>query len=364
VLLELIAQFFSATMAGKRDFLYLSVIEVIASAVSFVYVVLICCLKTNIYFLAYNQSIVPLVTIIGGFFYFKSRHLLKIYRPALSDYRKYISYSLPLAFSSICERALSYLDKLVLGNLLGAGEVGFYQIALQCYAMADRLIKPVTTTIFTEIVHRIANAKSYFHKGFKDLVEVLNFAGGLMVIVIIFAAKNIIQIFFGAENLRAAFILQFFALTVMGRLFWRPYNNVIFAIEKHKLIYYLEPLAIAAMIACYYLLIPVRIGQSFYLGAAALPITEFITWVLPIGFLRIVFLKKAFGNIHIGRVIWKIWLPLIIVVCSGIFIYKSILMLPAALAAYVLIEYFLQIVTIERIRFLAEPVKQICKTEI
>jgi O-antigen/teichoic acid export membrane protein len=252
---------------------------------------------------------------------------------------------------------MSYIDKLVLGNLLGVSEVGFYQIAQQCYGGADRFIKPVTTTIFTEIVHRIAKSKSFFHKGFKDLVEILNFVGGLMVIVIIFASKDIIQIFFGIANLRAAFILQFFALTVIGRLFWRPYNNVILAIEKHKLIYYMQPLSIAAMVAFYYLLIPVKIGQSFYLGAAALPIAEFITWVLPVGFLRIVYLKKEFGNTHMGEIVCKIWLPLIVLIFIGYLCKYSLFMLPVAFLGFIATQYYFNILTKKRLDDLIKPLK-------
>ena len=299
--------------------------------------------------------------IIGGLFYFKSRNLFRFYIPTVNDYRRYINYSLPIAFSSICERLLSYLDKLVLGNLLGDSEVGFYQIAQQCCGVIDRFIKPVTTTIFTEIVHRIAKARSYFHKGFRDLVKILNFAGGIMVIVIIFASKDVIQVFFGVENIRAAFILKFFSLTIIGRLFWRPYNNVILAIEKHKLIYYLIPLNIAAIIALYYLLIPVKIAQSFYLGAAALPITEFITWVLPAGFLRIIYLKKAFGNIHIGEVVLKIWLPLVLAILCGLLVSDSILMLPFVLAAFLGVEFFLGIITEQHLRKLLAPLTMFYK---
>ncbi len=363
ILFELFAGFFTSTMMGKRDFFYLSIVEIVSACILFVYTVCICLIKPDIFLLAYSKAIVPLITIIGGFFYFGKRDLFKISRPQAGHFKKYISYSLPIGFSSICERLLGYFDKIVLGNLLGTGEVGFYQIAQRCYAAVDRFIKPVTSTMFTEVVHRIANSPSFFRKQFKNLVETLNFAGGILVIIIIFAGRQVVQLFFGAENLRSAFILQFFVLSVMGRLFWRPYNNVIFAIEKHRLVVALQPLNLVVVIACYYLLIPLKIGESFYLGAAALPITEFITWLLPIGFLRIIILKKQYGNIYMWDVILKIWLPLVIVVFSGIFIHRTILMLPLVIFVFVLIEYFLNIINGHRLRQLVAPLKQMMPVE-
>jgi O-antigen/teichoic acid export membrane protein len=357
ILLELFAGFFTATMVGKRDFFYLSLVEIISACVFFIYIAGICLVKSNIYLLAYSQAVVPMITIICGFSYFGKKDLFKFSVPQFRYFKKYASYSLPIGFSSICERLLSYFDKIVLGSLLGTDEVGFYQIAQQCYAGVDRFIKPVTSTMFTEIVHRIANNPSFFRKQFKNLVETLNFAGAIFVIIIVFAAKPVVQLFFGDENLRSAFILQFFALSVMGRLFWRPYNNVIFAIEKHRLITALIPLNLAFMIACYYLLVPLKTGESFYLGAAALPITEFITWLLPIGFLRIIILKKQYGDIHMWDIILKIWLPLLFVVLTGYYFDYSLWLLPVELAVFILAAFYMNILKKDRLAYLYSPFK-------
>ncbi len=358
VMLELAAQFFTFTMTGKKDFFDLSVVEIAASCGFFIYTIYICFFAKNIYMLAMSKAVLPLITIAGGCFYFSKKKLHRFVFPQPDVFKKYLVYAMPIGFSSICERLMSYLDKLVLGGLLGPGEVGLYLIAQKCYAFVDRIVKPATSTIFTEIVHRINNSEQFFRKQFRDLVEVLNFAGGLIVIVMIFASHSVIQIFFGQENIRAAFILQFSALSVMGRLFWRPYSNVLFALEKHKLISVLEPLSVLAVIGCYYLLIPLKIGDSFYFGAAALPLTEFITWLIPTGFLRIFILKKQYGEIYMLRIILRIWLPLAGAVCLA-FLSKNILMLPPAICLFMFLEYRLQIFTFARIRQLLQPLTQI-----
>ena len=58
-LIELSSQFFSNTLSGCRDFVYLSKIEVSASILLFIYNVIICLLFPNIYLLALNMGILP-----------------------------------------------------------------------------------------------------------------------------------------------------------------------------------------------------------------------------------------------------------------------------------------------------------------
>jgi len=218
----------------------------------------------------------------------------------------------------------------------------------------DKLIKPVTSTMFTEIVHRITNIPSFFHKRFRDLVHILNFSAGILVLVLIFVSTPLVTCFFGDENVRSAFILKAFSLVLLAKLFWRPYAHVILSIEKHKLILYLEPLSLLVMLLCYYFLIPLRIGDS-YLGAAALPLTEFIVWILPAGLLRIWILKAEYGDIHMLETALKIWLPLIALVAVGYLFEYSLFVFPIVVLAFFIVGYSLNVLTKDRWSDLVKP---------
>lgn len=354
IVLDLIAQFFTSTFMGKRNFLTLSVIEIVSSIAMCGYNIIACFVIVNKYFLAANLGVFHLVTIISGMAYFRHHKLLKLGKPEWSDIKRYINYCLPIALSSVTGRFATYIDKLLLGKLIGMRELGLYQIAFRCYSGVDKLIKPVTTTMFTEIVHRITNTPSFFHKKFRDIVQILNVSGGVLALALIFLSTPIISLVFGPENIRSAFILKLFALIILAKLFWRPYAQVILSIEKHRLILYLEPLNLLLMMVCYYFLIPLRIGD-LQLGAAALPLTEFIIWTLPGGVLRIWILKREYGNIHMLETVLKIWLPLIILIVIGYLLEYPLFVFPIAILAFFIIGYYLNVLTKDRWNNLIKP---------
>ncbi len=354
LLAELAAQFFTLTFVGRRDFVYYSVVEILASLLVFVYVLFVCFVMPNIYMLAVSKAILPLVTVVGGLIYFRRNGLSYFLPLRLSDIRRYFSYAFPIAFSSVLGRFLSYFDKVALGSLLGVSEVGIYQIALRCYAFFDKLIKPVTNTMFTEIAHRISNVPDFFHKKFQDLLQVLNFFGGLLAICLVFGSSFVVVGIFGIENIRAAFILKFLVFSIVSRLFWRPYSHVIYSIEKHRLIALIEPFGAVVMISLYYLLIPLDISGIKF-GAAALPISEFTAWLLPAGFLRIIVLKRHFGVIGLRSLLVRIYCPLAFIFVVGYFLDYSVIALLPALAVFTAVEIYLGILTKARWIELTKP---------
>jgi len=359
IVLDLTAQFFTATLIGKRDFAYLSRIEITSCMIMFIYNLIVCFVVADKYFLAANLAVFHSAMIVGGLVYFCNRQLLQFSKPRWTDIKKYLNYSAPISFSSIVSRFITYVDKLLVGKLIGITELGLYRIALQCYSAFDKLIKPVTKTLFTEIAHRITNVPLFFHKKFRDIVQILNITGGVMALTLIFLSTTVIILAFGVENIRSSLILKFFSLSILARLFWRPYNHVIYAIEKHKLILYLAPLNLIIRIVCYYFLIPLKIGE-FYFGAIALPLTEFILWYFPAGILRVWILKKEYGNIHIVEIILKIWLPVAALIIIGYFFSYSIFTLAIALVSFLIIEYYFKVLTKERLTYLVEPFRAAC----
>jgi len=358
ILSDLVSQLFSSTLVGKRDFLFLSRAEITGSVVLCVYNLFVCFFIPNKYLLAANLIVFRLVIVSGGIFYFYKHNLFVLPRPQWKDIKKYFNYTLPITFSSISGRFIIYIDKILLGKLLGMSELGLYEIASRCYNALDRIVKPVTSTLFTEIVHRVANTTSFFHKKFRDIIHTLSFFGSTLALILIFASGPVIICFFGAENLRSAFILKFFALNIVARLLWRPYEHVIYAIEKHKLLLYLAPLNLAIRIAGYYFLIPLTIS-GVPVGAIALPITEFIVWFFPTGLVRSCILKKEYGNIYILEMLLKIWLPTAALIAIGHFLNYSLFVFAPIYVLFLVIEYYLGVLTKDRWNSLVEPIRSV-----
>ena len=359
VLADLFAQIFTATYVSRRDFLALSKLEIAAAVLIVVYNLVVCFMFRSIYLLAVNRIVASLVLIIGGVFYFHRNKLVRSLRPEWATIKRYFHYSLPIAFSSIVGIFTNHVDRLIVGRLIGETEVGLYEIAKRFHSMIDKLIKPATNTLFTEIVHRITNTPSFFKDRFRDLAHVLNFAGCAIALALVFTSTTLIICFFGVENVRAAFVLKFFSLAIIAKILWRPYNHVIYSLEKHKLVLYAQPFNVVVMIACYWLLVPLKIGGAT-LGAAALPLTEFIIWFFPAGIIKVWILRKKYDNLFIIDTLLKTWLPLLIIITAGYFFKFSIFAFPVAFAIFLAAEYFLGVLTKDRCDELIKPLKTLC----
>jgi O-antigen/teichoic acid export membrane protein len=90
IFLELVADFFTNTMIGKRDFFYLSVVEIVSACVLFIYTIGVCFGKPDVYLLAYSKVVVPVISIIGGFFYFGEKDLFRFSMPQASHFHGFI----------------------------------------------------------------------------------------------------------------------------------------------------------------------------------------------------------------------------------------------------------------------------------
>ncbi len=357
-LIEVLSQFFSATLSGIRNFILLSKIEIAGSIILFLYNLFVCLLYPSIYLLALNMAIQPLILIIAGAYHCVRYNVVTFEKPEKETLMKYFRYSYPLAFSSIVGLFTTHFEKVIIGRLIGIKELGFYRLALGIFSGFDRLIKPVTSTLFTELSYRVNRSFDFIKTAFRDLVQTINLIASLLALLLIFTSKPIISLFYGVENIRTAIILQFFALSIISRLFWRPYRHILFAVEAHHPLTYLSIFEFVLRLSLYYFLIPLKV-KGIPLGAIAIPLTEFILWIIPTGIYNIIALLQRFESIHIRSVILRIWLPLGLLVFAAAFINFNLFLLPVFFCLFLALEYYLDIFTKERWQTLLSPLYEI-----
>ena len=175
---------------------------------------------------------------------------------------------------------------------------------------------------------------------------------------LLFGSRPVVEIFYGAENMRTAFILQFFALSIMSRLFWRPYRHILYAVEAHHPLAYLSVVEVALRLSCYYLLIPLTV-KGVSVGAVAIPLTEFILWILPSGLYNIYALLKRFGSVHVMSVVCRIWIPLAVIVIGSALLGFKPYLLPLFLALFLATECLLRVLTRDRLGRMVQPFQKI-----
>lgn len=355
---DLISQIFTDTLSGRRKFIFLSQIEVIGSIILFLYNISVCLFFPSIYLLALNMVVIPLCFIIGGIHYCIRHSILSFKRPGKDILIKYFRFAYPIAFSSVIGIFTGHFEKVILGRLIGMKELGFYRLALGVFSGFDKVIKPVTNTLFTELSFRVNKFPDFIQTKFGDLVHTLNFVASLLVFLLIFASNSVVIIFYGSENLRTALILQFMALSIISRLFWRPYRHILYAVEAHHPLAYLSVLEFVLRLGFYYILIPLTV-KGVFIGAIAFPLIEFILWLLPSGIYNVIMLKKRFGIIHIVSLISNIWIPFGLIILIPVILDLSFYLSPICLILFLFIEYKLKVLTRERWDMILSPLKSL-----
>ena len=341
---------------GRRDFKDLSIYEIIAQVVMVTHNIFFCVVYKNVYLLACGTIIYNIIVAAGGLRYCLNKNLLVLRWPKKEIWICYIRYALPLCFSTIVGHVMTYLDKILLARLIGVGELGFYNIASNGYKYIESIIRPITLTLYTEIIHEVAAKADFVKMQMRKIVELLNVSAAYIVIGIMFCSVTAITIMYGKHNLRSAYLFMFFSLLVFSKLFWRPYHQIMYALEKHAVYSYLSLLSPPITAGLYYLLIPHHI-LGFEIGGAAIPFTEFVLWIFPGGLYITFALKKKYRVLHMKRILLFIWLPVVLIIIVGGFFHFALPVLPIALGIFTIVMFYFGILSKERIAQLLVPVK-------
>lgn len=357
-LIELVSHFFSDTLSGKRDFLIFSKIEVLGTIVLFAYNLAVCFLFPKLYWLAMNMVITPVILIIAGTCYCHKNRLFYLKKPTKKMLLKYVKYTYPIAFSSVVGIFSTHFEKVLIGKMIGMRELGLYRLALSLFSGFDMVIKPVTNALFTELSYRLNRVSDFVNTQFKEIVFILNLAGSLVFIFILFLSQPVVDLFYGPDNVRAAYILMCFSLVVVSRLLWRPYLHLLYAIEAHHPLAYLSVISFGLRLGLYFVLIPITI-KGHLIGAMAIPLSEAILWIIPTGVYNFYVLKKRFDQIHLKEMIIKMWTPLLILTVVSACFSFSLILFPIILILFLLIEYHFNIITQKRWSKMVSPTKSL-----
>jgi len=118
-------------------------------------------------------------------------------------------------------------DKILIGKLLGAEILGFYNIAYTFIVMPVQIINPIVTKVafpvFSMVKENQEKMNSYYYKALSMLMTI-NFP---VYIGIVLVAPELVQILFGEQWLPSVVILQILAFEVLFRSIGNPGGSVI-----------------------------------------------------------------------------------------------------------------------------------------
>jgi O-antigen/teichoic acid export membrane protein len=177
------------------------------------------------------------------------------------------------------------MDKLLIGALLGARPLGYYDLAYRLVARPYQLINPIFTRVAFPVFSRVQNDVDRVRKGFLELIEVVAGVLAPIYVAMIALAGPVIGLQLGPGYDPSIGLLRI--LAIVGFLYGlgNPLGSVLLARGRADVAFYLNLVrilvyAIAIWVGSRFGLDAIAWSLVVALGAVLLPVGFWVRWWL------------------------------------------------------------------------------------
>lgn len=237
--------------------------------------------------LGFKIIMIPIIRCIGSLIRgillrYNYRKVYKTNEKILFSYKilkKIIKESYYLWLSFISYIISTNMDKVMIGNMLGVGEVGVYSIGVQLIGILTIIISSFQSTIFSELLE-LYNEKDIkkYEKKYIFYTKILTNIYFVGIIISIIILKKLFEHVFSIEYIKAIniYIILSIGILVKANVFLRSSHIVL--VNRSKVLLKSELIAMMSNLMLNYFLIK-RYG--IYGAATATTITQFISlWII------------------------------------------------------------------------------------
>jgi len=287
--------------------------------------------------------------------------------PRIRDLRVYFNYALPLMILVPIAQFSSSIDRLILKNFWGVGEVGFFFAIQSLIALPQSFSTAAMNLFFPQASALLKRGKHIELQKYTDLVvKYLGLITIPLIVLIIMFAKPLVILVLGVAFEKASTVLQVFALATLVLTISRPYSYVLLSSKKHKFFSFINVFALILIIIFDFIFIPRSIFglQLFGFGATGAALASLLGWGIGLvlfsyvsyRFTKIKFYFSLFKQLVAGGLMFgflklmTIWFhllePLFII---GVAIFSLVL--------FMVILYFLREITVGDFHYLRTIIK-------
>lgn len=240
---------------------------------------------------------------------FLRKKKIKFSMPDILYFKRYIKYTWPIMLITIMGISSGFLNRIVIKKFFNEISLGLLIIAQKLFAVPQFILKPITSLLFPKFCAEVSNTGKFI-SNFNMITVYFAVIAGFLAIQIIFLTDIGVKLLYGQQFMPASTVVKLYSLCIVARLLFRPYANIIYALEEHHYLAYCGAVSFILRILMYIYFIPdFFLGRGLGLGIKAIPIIEAITWVLPSGIYMLHFAKQRYKKINISK-------PFFIVLCS------------------------------------------------
>jgi lipopolysaccharide exporter len=208
---------------------------------------------------------------------------MKRWRPHLHFCAKDLKGYVGFGMYQMGERTLNYLgrnmDKLLIGSLMGAQTLGYYQVAYQLMIKPFQVFNPIITRVSFPVLAKIQDDSRRLCRGYLDIIRVIALVLFPVYMGMIVLAKPFIILLLGQEWLGSVSVFRILAILGFFYSLGNPIGSLLLAKGRADIGFYLNLLVI--FVYSIAILIGVRISVD---GVAAALVIATALVLFPLGF--------------------------------------------------------------------------------
>lgn len=145
------------------------------------------------------------------------------------DLRGYLSFGL----YQIGERSINFLaerlDQLLIGSLLGAQALGYYNFAFRLVAQPINRINPIVTNVVFPVFAKVQDETPRLKRGYLKVISLLTTVNAPLLVGLTVVAPQVIPLVFGAQWTESVVIVQILAWVTLSRSTGNPLGSLLLA---------------------------------------------------------------------------------------------------------------------------------------
>jgi lipopolysaccharide exporter len=219
---------FEVLLQKDLNFRKLALTQVAATAQSTAVAVIIAMLGYGVWALVWSQlsfvAFQAFVFVATGW----GRHRVRLHFQK-QDLNGYLSFGL----YQMGERSINYfvqrIDQLILGYLLGAQTLGYYNFAFNIISITTSQINPVVTRVAFPLFAKVQEDAARLRRGYLMMVRMLTTLNAPLLIGLAVISPTAVPLVFGAQWTDAVVLLQLLSLAALLRSHANPIGSLLLA---------------------------------------------------------------------------------------------------------------------------------------
>ncbi len=233
-ILSAIGRQFNIVYQKELNFYVITVIEIIAVVFSLIVAVVLAIYGLGVYALAYSTiaqfAVYNLLFLYLGF----KRNRVRFHF-SLKETYPFLRIGVYQMGGQIINYCSKELDVLIIGKMLGAEQLGIYNLAKQLAVKPIAFINPIITEVASPVLAIMQNSKEQLKDSYVKLIKMTSSVNLVIYLLMFVFSDLLIRVMYGAHYEQCAVILRLFCVYMYLRSINNPVGSLLIATGRTDL---------------------------------------------------------------------------------------------------------------------------------